>query len=169
MPPTTPTQPVLPKARIEFIEAGGRLCQLLGLPRSTGQIYGLLHLSPKPLTLDEIASLLSISKASASTGTRQLISLHAVRQVWVQGDRRDYFESVEDLRLVLRNVYNAFFLPKYEKSKGRLDALLDTLELDRKSGDITRDDYEFCLKRLEDIGAFQKKLSRILPLAEKFL
>jgi DNA-binding transcriptional regulator GbsR (MarR family) len=163
------SNPPLSKARLEFIEAGGRLCQLLGLPRSTGQIYGLLHLSPKPLSLDEIASLLSISKASASTGTRQLISWHAVRQVWVQGDRRDYFESVEDLRQLLRNAYNAYFCPKLEKSKGRLDLLVETLELDRKAGDITREEYAFCLKRLQEIGSLQNKLAKVLPLAEKFL
>lgn len=161
--------PALSKARLEFIEAGGRLCQLLGLPRSTGQIYGLLHLSPKPLSLDEISALLSISKASASTGTRQLMSWQAVRQVWVQGDRRDYFESVEDLRQVLRNAYNSYFRPKLEKSQGRLELLLETLELDRKSGEISREEYAFCLKRLQEMGSLQTKLGKVLPLAEKFL
>lgn len=161
--------PTLSKARLEFIEAGGRLCQLLGLPRSTGQIYGLLHLSPKPLSLDEISALLSISKASASTGTRQLMSWQAVRQVWVQGDRRDYFESVEDLRQMLRNAYNSYFRPKLEKSQGRLELLLETLELDRKSGEISREEYTFCLKRLQEIGSLQTKLGKVLPLAEKFL
>lgn len=85
------------KTRREIIEAGGRLCQLLGLPRSTGQIYGLLYLSAKPLSLDDMVDLLGISKASASCGTRQLASLCAIRPVWMPGDRRDYFQSVADL------------------------------------------------------------------------
>ncbi len=159
----------LSKTRLEFIEAGGRLWQLLGLPRSTGQIYGLLHLSPKPLSLDEIAALLSISKASASTGTRQLISWQAIRQVWVQGDRRDYFESVADLREVLRTAYHTFFKPKMEKTEDRLELLLATLEAEHKSGDITKDEYDFCAKRLGGIASLQDKLTKVLPLAEKFL
>ena len=35
--------------------------------------------------------------ASASNGTRQLAAWGAIKQVWVQGDRKDYFEVVEDL------------------------------------------------------------------------
>ena len=83
---------VLSKTRLDMIEAGGRVCQLLGVPRSTGQIYGLLYLSPKPLSLDDIAEALRISKASASTGTRQLLAWRAIHQVWVHGERRDHFE-----------------------------------------------------------------------------
>ena len=75
------------RARREMVEASGRLFQLLGLPRSTGQIYGLLYMSARPLSLDDICELLSISKGSASTGTRHLASWAAIRQVWVQGNR----------------------------------------------------------------------------------
>jgi DNA-binding transcriptional regulator GbsR (MarR family) len=159
----------LGRTRLEMIEAGGRLWQMLGLPRSTGQIYGLLYLSPRALSLDEIAGLLSISKASASTGTRQLASWHAVRQVWVPGERRDHFESVADLREVLRACYHGFFRPKLTKSQGKLAALLATLEAERKAGTVPREEYEFCRERLGSIGALQDRLLRVLPLAEKFL
>ena len=106
----------LPSCRREFVETSGRLCQRLGLPRSTGQIYGLLYLSPLPLSLDAIAMLLSLSKASASTGTRQLVAWQALRQVWVPGDRRDHFEAIGDLRELLRTGYEKFFRPKLERS-----------------------------------------------------
>ena len=61
--------PVLSRTRRDLVEATGRLWQLFSLPRSTGQIYGLLYLSPSAMSLDEIARQLSVSKASASTGT----------------------------------------------------------------------------------------------------
>lgn len=159
----------LSRTRLDFIEAAGRLLQMLGLPRSTGQIYGLLHLSPRPLTLDDIAHLLSISKASASTGTRQLVSWHAVRQVWVQGDRRDHFESVSDLRQVIKNVYDSFFLPKLAKSQGRLESILATLETEHQTGTIPPDEYEFCAQRLRHIAGLQGRVTKLLPLAEKML
>lgn len=57
-----------------MIEVSARVCQFLGIRRSTGQIYGLLYLSPKPLTLDEIAESLGISRGSVSTGTRLLLA-----------------------------------------------------------------------------------------------
>ena len=34
----------------EMITVCGRVCQLVGLPRSVGQIYGLIYLSTAPLT-----------------------------------------------------------------------------------------------------------------------
>ncbi len=159
----------LPNSRREFVETAGRLCQMLGLPRSTGQIYGLLYLSPRPLSLDDIAELLSISKASASTGTRQLAAWQAVKEVWVPGDRRDHFEALGDLRELLRAGYRNFFQPKFEKSQRKLDVLLTALEQDRKDGVITREDYTFCRERLDHLGKLQDRVDKILPLAETFL
>jgi DNA-binding transcriptional regulator GbsR (MarR family) len=142
---------------------------MLGLPRSTGQIYGLLYLSPKPLSLDDIATLLSISKASASTGTRQLATWQAVKEVWVPGDRRDHFEALGDLRELLRAGYRNFFQPKFEKSQRKLDVLLTTLEADHQAGLVTPADYAFSRERLNNLGKLQDKLENILPLAERFL
>jgi DNA-binding transcriptional regulator GbsR (MarR family) len=159
----------LPKSRREFIETTGRLCQMLGLPRSTGQIYGLLYLSPTPLSLDDIAELLSISKASASTGTRQLLSWQAVKEVWVPGDRRDHFEAIGDLRELLRAGYRNFFQPKLEKSGRKLDVLLAALDADRKDGAITKEEHAFCRERLNSLGKLQDRIQKMLPLAEKFL
>lgn len=159
----------LSKTRLDLIEAAGRLCQMVGMPRSTGQIYGLLYLSPRAVTLDEIADLLEISKASASTGTRQLLAVHAIRQVWKPGDRKDYFESVPELREVLRSIYQSFFRPKLSKSRGRIDLLLETLEQEKKSGVIDREEYQFCRERLVQMSSLQGKVEKVLPLAEKFL
>lgn len=168
LPRPRPVSDSLPKSRREFVETAGRLCQLLGLPRSTGQIYGLLYLSPRPLSLDDIAELLSISKASASTGTRQLVSWQAVKEVWVPGDRRDHFEALGDLRELLRAAYRNFFQPKFEKSQRKLDVLLAALEEDRKTGVISREEFSFCQERLEGLGKMQSRITKILPLAEKF-
>ncbi len=159
----------LPNSRREFVETSGRLCQMLGLPRSTGQIFGLLYLSSKPLSLDDISELLSISKASASTGTRQLAAWQAVKEVWIPGDRRDHYEALGDLRELLRAGYSNFFQPKFEKSQRKLDVLLGALEQDRKEGIITGDDYAFCRARMNSLGKLQDRIEKILPLAEKFL
>src|ERR1051325_7726277 len=88
------------KGKMDMVEATGRLFQSFGLPRSTGQLYGLLYLSKKALSLDDLVELLSISKGSASTGTRHLASWGAIRQVWVPGDRRDFFEALDDFRTI---------------------------------------------------------------------
>lgn len=142
---------------------------MLGLPRSTGQIYGLLYLSPKPLSLDDIADLLSISKASASTGTRQLAAWQAVKEVWVPGDRRDHYEALGDLRELLRVAYRNFFQPKFEKSGRKLGVLQTALEADRKAGLVSEEEYAFCQTRLAQLDTLQSRVKKILPLAESFL
>ncbi|MEN9678754.1 MAG: hypothetical protein RIS76_4650 [Verrucomicrobiota bacterium] len=159
----------LARTRLEFIEVAGRVCQTVGLPRSVGQVYGLLYLSPSPLALDDIADRLSISKASVSTGTRQLVAWQAIRQVWVPGDRRDYFEAVGDLREMMRSVYSGFFSPKYAKSERKLEVLLATLESERKEGIVGRDEHDFCKERLTHLVRIQGRASKLLPLLEKLL
>ena len=56
-----------------------------GLPKSYGQIYGLLFCRDQPLAMDEVVEILKISKGSASQGLRALRQLGAVSSVfsWV--------------------------------------------------------------------------------------
>lgn len=159
----------LSPVRMEWVEWIGRLCQRLGLPRSTGQIYGLLYLSPKPLSLDDIASALGISKASASTGTRQLVALHGLKQVWIQGDRRDHFEVEADLREVLRTNYKEVLRPKLDRAGQRLEGLLEALDRDHTEGLMEAEEAAFCRQRLEAVQALHKQLESALPWAERLL
>ena len=156
------------KIRLEMIDAGGRLCQLLGLPRSTGQIYGLLYLSLRPLSLDDVVELLGISKASASLGTRQLLSWGAVRQVWIPGNRRDHFEVVADLGNLVRGSYHNFLKPRLASSRQRLDTMASALDAELAQGVISPGEHKLCSERLEKLVRLQKKMQRLTPLAEKF-
>ena len=157
------------RTRLDMIESGGRLCQMLGLPRSTGQIYGLLYLTPVPLSLDDIVELLQISKASASNGTRQLTSWNAIRQVWIQGERRDHYEVRTDLADLVRGLYSEFLKPRLRSSERRLTGMLLSLDEDLKRGEITQEEYEQIATRLQELGKVQKKIEKWLPLAEQLL
>jgi len=152
-----------------MVEAGGRLCQLLSLPRSTGQIYGLLFLAPKPISLDDIVELLRISKGSASTGTRQLLKWGAIRQMWVPGDRRDFFEAVPDLGHLIRASYTDFVKPRLTSSGKRLASMNSSLEEEFKQGILTKEEFELCQSRLKGLTKLQRKLSTLAPLAETFI
>ena len=156
-------------ARLEMIEAGGRLAQTLGMPRSLGQIYGLLYLATEPLALDGIAEMLQISKASVSTGTRQLASFGAIRQVWVQGERRDYYEAVADFKSLLQGVYNELLKPRLRGSDRRLGSMSSSLDRDLQTGAITAEEHKLMSSRLKELSKFQKKVEKWLPLVEKLL
>ena len=157
------------KAWQEMVEVGGRICQVLGLPRSTGQIFGLLYLSTEPLSLNQMSSMLGISKGSASMGTRHLASWGALRKVWVPGERRDYYEVVEDLGQLIRASYNNLIKPKIRSSKERLASLKTCLDEDIKSGAIPFDKKKILEERIKTLEKVHKRLFQFLPLAEKFI
>jgi DNA-binding transcriptional regulator GbsR (MarR family) len=157
----------LSKTRREMIEAGGRLCQLLGLPRSTGQIFGLLYLSPRPLSLADLGRMLGISKASASTGTRQLRTWGAIRQVWVPGERRDYFEAVADFGQLVRAGYLEHLKPRLLASQRRLEAMAAALDQEHAQGTLDGQEYELCAQRVKKLAELQRRLLQLAPLAEQ--
>lgn len=157
------------KAWQEMVELGGRICQLLDLPRSTGRIYGLLYLSAEPLSLKQLSSMLGISKGSVSIGTRQLASWGAVRKVWIPGDRRDFYEIIEDLGPLIRGSYNNLIKPKIDSSKKRLEILKSNLREDFKSGALPLDKKEILQGRINELERIQKRVFQFLPLAEKII
>ena len=167
--PSSSNPSTLTQTRLDMVEACGRLCQILGLPRTTGQIYGLLYLAMEPLSLMEIATLLSISKAGACNGARQLASWGAIKSVWVQGDRRDYYIAVGDLSDLIRGAYNDYVKPRLNSSVKRLDAMNRNLEEEYKTDTISQAEYDHCNQRLQDLVRLQRKIQRLTPIAEKFL
>src|SRR5439155_617535 len=81
----------LSASALEFIEAVGLFFERLGIARIGGRILGLLMLAERPLTLDEMAGLLLVSRASISTNARMSVAAGLVEHVSWPGDRRDYY------------------------------------------------------------------------------
>src|SRR5688572_19081616 len=87
--------PPMNKERQRFIERAGMLWEEDGLPRIAGRIFALSLLSEDPLSLDEIAEQLGVSKASVSTDTRLLERMGFLERITKPGDRKDYYQSTE--------------------------------------------------------------------------
>ncbi len=65
--------------------------KLYGYPKSIGEVYALLYLHEKPLSMDEIMEELKMSKGNVSMCLRKLEEMGFVKRVWISGRRRDYF------------------------------------------------------------------------------
>lgn len=89
--------PLFTAPELEFAESVGLRFDALGLPRIGGRIFGLLVVSPRPLSLDEIASVLNISRASVSINTRLFIANGSMEIRAVPGDRRQYYAMRKDV------------------------------------------------------------------------
>lgn len=75
-----------------FIEKLGLMWERMGATRTAGRMVGLLLVANKPLSLNEMADLLHVSKASMSTNARMAEQVGMARRVSLPGDRRDYYE-----------------------------------------------------------------------------
>lgn len=88
----------------QIIERIGVLIEAEGLPRIAGRIFGLLLVTPGECSLDEMAEVLGVSKASISTDARRLEQLDIVVRTSRPGDRRDYYSMAPNaLRLSLES------------------------------------------------------------------
>ena len=162
----TKLQP-LPRVRLELVDVFGRMAQALSFPRSVGEIYGLLYLAPEPMSAPEISEALSISKGSVSTGTRQLLTLGFIRKVWLQEERKDYFEAVLELGNMVRTAYDQIFKVRAQNAERRLTDVTDTLA-DEKA-ELSLEEYALIKERLARLTKLQKRAKQFMPLLERLI
>jgi hypothetical protein len=75
----------------EFIERVGLYFAQYHLSRIGGRLLGLLLLVDRPIGIEEMATLLGVSRASVSTNIRVTADLELTERVGIPGDRRDYY------------------------------------------------------------------------------
>ena len=136
-----------------------RLMGMMGMPRSIGEIYGLLYFSEKPLPMDVIASRLGISIGSASQGLKTLRSLKAVRSTYVAGDRRDHYVAESEFRRLFSTFIRDEITPHLDSAKERIARMEEILA----SAEIEDLDEEFYEIRIEKLKRLTKASSRLLP------
>lgn len=87
-----------------FILHWGDMGSKWGLNRSVAQIYALLHISPSPLTAEDIATTLNLARSNISTGLKELLAWRLVQTTRQLGDRRDYFTALGDIYDLMETV-----------------------------------------------------------------
>lgn len=75
----------------QFVEKMGLVSEADGMTRIAGRIFGLLFLSDRPRSLEEISDELGVSRASVSVDARRLAQIGVLERVSRPGDRRDYY------------------------------------------------------------------------------
>ena len=88
-------EPLSPALR-EFIESMGIYFERYGLARIGGRILGLLMVADRPLSLDDMANTLRVSRASVSTNMRLITASSLADHISLPGDRRDYYQFGRD-------------------------------------------------------------------------
>ncbi len=111
---------VLKEARDEFVAQWGAMGSHWGINRTMAQVHALLMTAPEALSTDEVMEQLEISRGSAHTNLKELVSWGLVRVVLRKGDRREYFEAEKD-------VWRIFTIVSRERKRREIDPALAVL------------------------------------------
>lgn len=150
----------------ECVDFFSEAVQLFGVPKSVGQIYGLLYASPEPLGFSDIVERLEISKGSASQGLQLLRTLGAINAADSithnstlsshSSLRTAYFPELS-LRKLISGVLHERVKPLASASSERLAHLRALAEQDREQGD-------FYLDRVGQLETWRRRLKTVLPV-----
>jgi len=159
--------PAPEEIREGLMEAMGRITAFWGFSKIMGQLYGLLYLSPKPLTLDEMAASLSISKGNVSINIRALERWNMVKTVWVKGDRKDYYEAEPDFWKIVKGVLREREKKEFDLALDSVSKLLNKSEAAQKLSKNAETAFAIeRLKRLEDFIQTMDKMVGVLLTLE---
>jgi len=145
---------------ISFFQDGAKM---LGLPKSVGEIFGLLYASPKPLTMVDIVGRPEISKGSVSQGLKMLRTLGAVREVDFEDDRKTYFQADVELKKIVGGFIREEIRPHLKSGQGKLEAL--RVEVDLLEDSELKEFYE---ERVARLGRWAKKTSLVYRCCKNF-
>lgn len=154
----------LGELEVQVIELFVRGVRVLGLPKSVGEIYGLLYVSPQPLALDTLVERLSMSKGSASQGLKFLRNLGAVKVVYVAGDRRDHYEAQTELKQLVAGFMKGELQPHLESGAQRLRQLQEIVAAEEDS-----EQAAFYRSRMRKLETWRERGSELLKLVEDLL
>jgi len=85
-------------------DAIGRLMEFWGFKRHMGRVWAILYLSDQPLTAADLRDRLALSSGAVSMTVSELSRWGVVRKVFLQGERRDYFEAEANLWKMISRV-----------------------------------------------------------------
>lgn len=153
----TQTDP-LPEWRITMIDLFVGAAQLIGYPKSVGQIYGYLYSAFQPATMDQIILDLKMSKGSVSQGLVLLRQLGAVKTHFVLGDRRDHYVAEEKAKKLFSGFLKTRLMPFLDENKDRLSVLKDHLA--NEPHELFKD----CEGKIGRLQRWNTQLMRVLPV-----
>jgi len=79
------------------IEKFGLYFAEIGLNKTCGRLFGIFMTAAEPLSMGELVTLLQISKSTASTELRRLLSMGMVEKALLPDKRADYYQLRKNL------------------------------------------------------------------------
>ena len=145
----------LDQARATFIEGMGAASATSGvLSQLQGRIFAVLFLEDHPLSLDDVAEALQVSKSNVSINIRGLIEWHLVRRVSVPNSRRDHYEAASDFWRVMQEIMERRFRWNIRQVIAACDETTRTARAGRAGSRAVDRERVFMEGRLQALRAF---------------
>ena len=143
------------QARAVFIEGMGAASATSGvLSQLQGRIFAVLFLQDRPLSLDDIAKALHLSKSNISINIRGLVEWHLVRRVSVPNSRRDHYEAASDFWRVMQEIMERRFRWNIRQVIAACDETSRTAGAGRAGSRAAHQERVFIEGRLEALRSF---------------
>ena len=121
-----------------FVEGMSGISQFWGFPKGVGAIFGILYLSPDPLSLDELVEQTGLSKGAISTNVRTLSRLGLIHPVHRLSDRKDYYQSETDFYKAIRGILKERQNNEFDRAIASVCETLEKLDADTGEKDAER-------------------------------
>ncbi len=135
-----------------------QICGKFGLNNIMAQLYAVLYMNNKPMSLTDMLNRLKISKGSVSVNIRALERYGVVRKVWVKGSRRDYYEAEQNISKVIMDRVKSMAQGRLSEIEDMLDSTSEAL---RKTNFQSEEDIaskKVFEQKLDDLRQFHGKL-----------
>ncbi len=107
-------------AQDRFVAIWGQMSGAWGISRTMAEVHALLYITGEPMCTDDIMDRLAISRGNASMSIRSLLDWGIAERSHKRGDRKDYFESEQEVWALFRAIVR-------ERVKREVDPLVASL------------------------------------------
>jgi len=149
----------LSAVREDFVLAMGRISSFWGFNKAMGQIYGVLYLNAGPLSLDDIAAALEMSKGNVSLNTRSLERWGLIRRVSQKSDRKDYYEAELDFWRIAKDILRERDKREFDQALAAVSRCLENVK--RNDADDAKVESKFLEGRLANMKEFFDTLDTV--------
>jgi DNA-binding transcriptional regulator GbsR (MarR family) len=144
-----------------FVLHWGEMGSVWGVNRSVGQIHGLLYLSDKPLTAEDIADRLGLARSNVSNSLKELQGWNLVRRVHVMGDRRDHFAAETDLWEMVTRIAEGRKQREVDPTIALLQGCVSDADTDKSLAPVAKQRLAAMLGFLLMIDTWSREIKRV--------
>lgn len=134
----------------DFTEGLSQISRFWGFPKGMGAIFGVLYLSPTPLSLDEIVTETGLTKGAISTEIRALARMGLVHRSTKLGDRKDYYEAEADFYAAIKSILKERQNSEFDRA---VRSVKDTLAAMEENW-VENEEWNFVYERVQALQEF---------------